>query len=227
LFLDSDDVMIGDQLAKQAEYLIRHPEVDYVYAKTVHTDRHLNPLPGRKPVGSPFARCPRDVAGYHWSIMGALYRHTFIKGVGKWNEQLTGSQDWEYQARIKLAGGCGVFVDAVVGYVRRHDGERVGARQFRPDYCRSAMVAFETILHLAREKGCCDSALEARLAKRIALVGLEWGANGFPIERQGCLDRAGSFLSAGYPLHFALLLARICPAWADGLAWRFLVGAQS
>ena len=89
------------------------------------------------------------------------------------------------------------------------------------------MVAFETILNLARQKGRCDSALEARLAKRIALVGLEWGANGFLAERKCCLEKAGSFLSASYPLRFAVLLARICPAWADGLAWRLLVGVQS
>ena len=37
--------------------------------------------------------------------------------MGPWNLELTGSQDLEYQARVKLFGGQGEFVDALVGYI--------------------------------------------------------------------------------------------------------------
>ena len=97
--------------------------------------------------------------------MGPIYRRRCIEKVGPWNLELTGSQDLEYQARVKLFGVQGEFVDALVGYWRQHTGGRVGTRSFRPDYVRSVMKACESIHTYARQARKCDSALERRLAK--------------------------------------------------------------
>jgi hypothetical protein len=119
--------------------------------------------------------------------MGAVYRMDCLRRVGHWNLELTGSQDWEYQARVKLFGGLGNFVDTVVGLWRQHQGNRVGTAHFRPDYVRSVMKACESIERQARIANRCQLELQKRLSKKLIIHALEWGANGYPNEKAVCL----------------------------------------
>jgi hypothetical protein len=68
----------------------------------------------------------------------------------------------------------------------------VGTRSFRPDYVRSVMKACESIRTYARQAGKCDSSLEQRLAKKLIVHALEWGANGYRKEKSLCLKQAGT-----------------------------------
>ena len=190
LFLDSDDVLADGGLEALLRLLEEDPTLDYAYGKVVQTDEALQPLGGRPIIGEPFVEAPIEVAGYHWSIMGVAYRRKFLEKVGPWNEELTGSQDWEYQARVKLAGGKERFVDRVVGYWRHHEGARVGTKRFRPDYVTSVMVASQSILAKAKEVGFNDLSLDLRLAKKLVVHAVEWGANGFIDEKVRCLRQA-------------------------------------
>ena len=183
----------------------------------------MQPLGKNSSVGKPFSSAPVDVAGYHWHTMGALYRRTYLDNVGPWNEELTGSQDWEYQARVKLAGGQGKFVDTVVGYWRQHSHERVGTRSFRYDYVRSVMTACASILRLARETGHCDSALERKLAKKLIAHAIELGASGYPAERFECLSQAASALRESAWLRAMVECLRFTPSFADRWLWQLLV----
>ena len=219
LFVDSDDVVVPDGLAKLMACMQTDPSLDYAYGKVIQTDAQLKPLAGSLPVGTPFTESPVDVAGYHWHTMGALYRRSYLEKVGLWNPALTGSQDWEYQARVKLAGGRGEFVDAVVGYWRHHDGSRVGAKAFRPDYVRSVMLACDVILRLARQAGRCDRALERRLAKKLIIHALEWGANGCSIERRECLSQAAKTVANDWAFKTCVLGCRLSPSFLDRRLW--------
>jgi hypothetical protein len=155
--------------------------------------------------------------------MGAIYRRSYLEKVGPWNEALTGSQDWEYQARVKLAGGQGRFVDAVVGYWRHHGGSRVGTQAFRPDYVRSVMLACDSILQHARQVGRCDRPLERRLAKKLILHALEWGANGHPNERRQCLTQAAQTVP-GDRFYRALIQGLQCSSrFMDAWLWKKIV----
>ena len=105
----------------------------------------------RRSCGGYVSRYPSEIAGYHWHTMGAIYRKSYLEIVGPWNVEMTGSQDWEYQARVKLAGGKRKFVDSMVGYWRQHGGDRVGTAKFRPDYVKSVMIGCDSILASQRE----------------------------------------------------------------------------
>jgi hypothetical protein len=177
LFCDSDDVLVDSGVKELAEILSQNPDLDYAYGKVVMTDASLKPLEGVESIGSGFVDSPVEIAGYHWHTMGPLYRKSFLNKVGSWNPALTGSQDWEYQARVKLSGGRGRFIDTLVGYWRQHEGGRVGARKFRPDYVRSVVTACDVIMAGARMKGCFDKSLQRRLAKKLLIHSLESGAN--------------------------------------------------
>lgn len=222
LFLDSDDVVIPGGVAELASCLRTESSLEYAYGKVIQTDAQLKPLTGTLPVGAPFSDSPVEVAGYHWPIMGAMYRKSYLEKVGPWNEGLAGSQDWEYQARVKLAGGRGHFVDSVVAYWRHHSGIRVGAKAFRPDYVRSVMIACDSIIQHARKAGRCDVALERRLARKLIVHSLEWGANGHASERWQCLNQAARMLSND--VFYAALIKCIqnSPTFLDNWVWKVL-----
>lgn len=219
LFCDSDDVSVASGVAALAHGLSQNPDVDYAYGKVMMTDASLKPLVGVVPIGSAFEDCPFEMAGYHWHTMGALYRKSYLEKVGLWNPALTGSQDWEYQARVKLAGGRGLFVDTLVGYWRQHEGGRVGARKFRPDYVRSVVTACDVIISESRAKGKCDRSLQRRLAKKLIIHALESGAHGDMQLRRQCLSHAATAVSDDMGILLLIMGLQLTPSWFDGMIW--------
>ncbi len=190
MFVDSDDVPLAAGVASLVRVLASRPDLDYVHGKVVQTDSERRPLAGREAVGGSYDGSDVGVAGYHWHTMGAVYRRECIDRVGLWNLELTGSQDWEYQARVKLAGAQGEFVDELVGFWRQHEGSRVGTREFRPDYLDSVMKSGEAVLRHAERAGRADAALRRRLAKRLLVHAIEWGANGLAPDKRRCCRQA-------------------------------------
>jgi glycosyltransferase involved in cell wall biosynthesis len=223
LFCDSDDVLEASGVKDLAETLAQETDLDYAYGKVVMTDVDLKPLTGLATIGSPFEDSPYEMAGYHWHTMGALYRRGYLEQVGPWNPVLTGSQDWEYQARVKLAGGRGLFVDSLVGYWRQHEGGRVGARKFRPDYVRSVVTACDVILSGARSNGKCDKALQRRLAKKLIIHALESGAHGDLDIRRDCLSHAASAVLGDLGFSLVIKGIQLTPSWFDGMIWNRLI----
>lgn len=223
LFCDSDDVLLASGVNELAETLTQNAHLDYAYGKVAMTDEDLKPLEGLGSIGSPFEDSPYEMAGYHWHTMGALYRKSYLEKVGSWNRELTGSQDWEYQARVKLAGGSGLFVDTLVGYWRQHEGGRVGARKFRPDYVRSVVTACDVILSGARAKGKCDRSLQRRLAKKLIIHALESGAHGDQSLRRDCLSHAATTVLGDPSFSLVIKGMQLTPSWFDGMIWNLLI----
>ena len=220
MFMDSDDAVAENGLAPLIEALQADAELQYAYGKVSRVNESLQKLPDDVPVGAAFPDTPSEIAGYHWHTMGAIYRKSYLELVGPWNVEMTGSQDWEYQARVKLAGGKRKFVDSMVGYWRQHGGDRVGTAKFRPDYVRSVMIGCDSILNISRKKKRCDAALELRLAKRLIVHALEWGANGHAQERKECFLQAKNSLSTSSLFKSLVSVAAYVPALMDGLMLR-------
>jgi glycosyltransferase involved in cell wall biosynthesis len=224
MFVDSDDVVVPDGVLQVLRHLQFKPELDYAYGKVQMADEALRPLLGKAPVGSAFENVPVEVAGYHWHTMGPIYRRRCIEKAGHWNLELTGSQDWEYQARVKLFGGQGEFVDALVGYWRQHTGGRVGTRSFRPDYVRSVMKACKSIHTHAIQAGKCDSALERRLAKKLIVHAIEWGANGYRKDKALCLKQAKTTASGHSLIGVAASLLAFWPSFIEKIILKKFYG---
>lgn len=222
LFMDSDDLPCPEGIRSLHAHLELHPELDYCFGRVLKTDAELDPLRPTEEVGSPFDGSPLEIAGYHWHTMGALYRRECAERVGLWNTELTGSQDWEYQARVKISGAKGEFLNTLVGYWRQHDGDRVGTSKFRPDYVRSVMLACKSILETADTVGKRDRGLETRLAKRLAVHALEWGVHGYSKERRECFEQARETLSRQGKLSCVLRIWSILPTFLDPLLFNRL-----
>jgi hypothetical protein len=102
----------------------------------------------------------------------------------------------------------------------------VGTRSFRPDYVRSVMKACESIHSHAKKARKCDGALERRLAKKLIVHAIEWGANGYRKEKSLCLKQAATLAKGNlflfgicYGLHFF-------PRASDRFAISKLYGSQ-
>ena len=228
MFMDSDDAVAENGLAPLIEALQADADLQYAYGKVSRVNESLQKLPDDVPVGATFTDTPSEIAGYHWHTMGAIYRKSYLELVGPWNVEMTGSQDWEYQARVKLAGGKRKFVDSMVGYWRQHGGDRVGTAKFRPDYVKSVMIGCDSILACSARQGTCDSALERRLAKRLVVHALEWGANGYRQDRKKCFLQAKSSLDSGLlfkaSLCLAVMVGPLTPAFLDQWMMRKITG---
>lgn len=222
LFLDSDDALVDGGLLPFLTALQDDPGLDYAHGLVVRTDSHLTPVPGQPPVGAAFGPEPREIAGYHWHTAGAIYRKAYLSRVGGWNETLTGSQDWEYQARVKIANGRGRFIDHVLASWRAHDGARVGALQFRQDYVRSVILACRSIHDTARLAGIQDRSLSIRLSKKSLLHALEFGSHGCRAERQWALSETRSMLAHSPPARALVALWQLMPSSMDRAAWNRL-----
>jgi glycosyltransferase involved in cell wall biosynthesis len=192
MFMDSDDVLERGVLA----HLIQQFEVagiEFIYGKVKMANATLDPLPGEI-VGAPFTRCGRDLGGYHWQTMGAIYRRKFLERVGPWDENLSGSQDWEFQARVKMAASNWRYINIVIGLWRQHKGSRVGTDSFRLDYVQSACKACLLIRDAAKGVSLLDEALKKRLASKLMVHAVELEVNGYPEERKWVLANASELL---------------------------------
>lgn len=215
LFMDSDDLACPKGILRLRDHLFSNPNLDYCYGIVKKTGIDAYTSASNEYIGRPYNGSSVGVAGYHWHTMGALYRRNCIEQVGLWNEKLTGSQDWEYQSRVKLFGGNGEFVSTLVGYWRQHESPRVGTSIFRLDYSQSFIVAANSVLHYSRMASRCDSKLESRIAARLLLCALELGENGYFLKRQSCLNYAQACLSSNPVFSILLSLAYICPSFLD------------
>ena len=227
MFMDSDDAVAENGLAPLLEVLQADADLQYAYGKVSRVNESLSAIPEDIPVGATFTDTASEIAGYHWHTMGAIYRKSYLELVGPWNVEMTGSQDWEYQARVKLAGGKRKFVDSMVGYWRQHGGDRVGTAKFRPDYVTSVMIGCDSILQVAKKKGRCDSGLEKRLAKRLVIHALEWGANDCRRDRRKCLLQAKECLSTDLLFKSILTLGAYTPSFLDRLLLQRITGRHA
>ena len=214
-FVDSDDAIETAGVARLLGILKNSPELDFAYGAVVHTDDEFTPLPNSHRVGGTFTDQPWDIAGYHWHTMGAVYRRAFLESVGPWNEELACWQDWEYQARVKIAGGRGSFEDVVVGYWRHHKCERIAMEAFSPRNHASAVKACESILALARNEDRCDARLERRLAVRLLMLALKWGCHGYREERNQCIRTAAATIPGHSIARYGIAAIRYAPLSLD------------
>jgi glycosyltransferase involved in cell wall biosynthesis len=219
MFLDSDDVLAPDGVRSLRAALEAEPRLDYVYGTSIKAGSDLKPLPGSVSTGGPFGPEPVDVAGYHWETPAALYRRGYLAQIGPWNEELTGAQDWEFQARVKLGGGYWRFIDHTVALCRQHTGRRVGTSKFRPDYVRSVELACLSISRHAAAAGMLDLALRRRLARKLCLHALEFSLNGFARDKNRLMEEATQ-LAGDDSLYTALLrILRPAPRMVDMWLW--------
>jgi glycosyltransferase involved in cell wall biosynthesis len=224
LFMDSDDLLAADGLATiMARF--RNSDADYLYGKVLEVDSTGAPLK-RRAIGGDYEQSGDGLMDYTWHTMGAVYSRACIERVGLWATVLTGSQDWEYQVRVKLFGGKGAFIDTVLGYWRQHDTQRLGTKTFRPEYVKSVQEACKLIIANAEQASRCDGVLRMRVAKRLLVHAAEWGAHGFTRDKAECLELARNISQQRLSVAVACSLLHISPRWCARIATSVLAARR-
>ncbi len=224
MFMDSDDLLTVGGLQAVMERA-KEADADYFHAKVQEVDKDAHPLP-KSSIGGPHEDGGDGLMDYSWHTMGAVYSRKCVERVGPWAITLTGSQDWEYQTRVKLFGGKGIFVDTVVGYWRQHDKQRLGTKAFRPEYVKSVQEACKLIISNAEKANRCDEALRKRIAKRLLVHAAEWGAHGRTQEQAECLELAKSISKQRASVVAACSLLRVSPQWCAAFATSVLAARR-
>jgi hypothetical protein len=212
VFIDSDDVVSVDGISRLVAALDKGT-ADYAYGVVRQTVGFGDALRVLSKVGSLWSGdCNSSVVDLNWHTMGAVYRQEFLRErIGAWNEELSGSQDWEYQARVKLSGGRGLFVDTLIGDWRQDAADRIGQRGYNRAYVESVLKAALAIEGAARSAGKLDAALRRRLALRLVNHALEASANQDK-ELAAAIGAEARRIGPGLVGGTLLLLLRLLPA---------------
>jgi glycosyltransferase involved in cell wall biosynthesis len=121
--LDSDDLLLTDKIATQAEYLEAHPEIAFVYGRALCffvDDRAVtceHPANVRARSGNVLDDYIRD--GGFINIGQPLTRRDWIDRIGGWDLLARGCDDQDIMLRLAYAGAEGHFLDRPV-YMYRH-----------------------------------------------------------------------------------------------------------
>ncbi len=185
-FLDSDDLLLEHKLRRGVR-LLREQDVGMVYCATAVVDEDHN---RRGTWGAPVRNSAVDVPEYTWHTSGPLYRRAAVQRAGPWLETLSGSQDWEYCARMKLWDVDLHFDDEVGSLHRQYDVRRISKSTFTYSYTRSAERAYDHIWRLARERNRCTAGFTARMARLYLYRALEYRSHGHPDDADRCLEKA-------------------------------------
>lgn len=189
LFMDSDDLASIRGISDMMDLLKKESNLDFVHGRvSITTLETSKPEIIETTVGEPFIKSPESIAGYHWHTMGAIYSRDLLKRVGPWNEALTGSQDWEFQGRVKLKAGNHGFTNCVTGFWRQHSGKRVGASTYRKDYVQSVVQACLSLWEHSEQSDFLNKRLQQKLSKKIFRHSLEFGAHQATAERNRSLQ---------------------------------------
>ena len=216
MFVDDDDVVVPEGIVHAVEELIKS-SADFVHGIVKLVDADLTDLSGPIMVGDDYESAPIEFAGYHWHTMGAIYRRELLAKVGNWKTTLTGSQDWEYQARVKMHAGSHKFTKAVMGLWRQHNHSRIGKRSYDRRYVESVVDACMSIESHAQLLSLSDSFLSSRLARRIFWHALEASINGDRSEAELFLGKATALRDLPYLQKAALRFYRLLPRFIDSI----------
>lgn len=136
-FLDADDVIDPEKVARQLEHLQAHPDLDLVYSDYQMADERLRPLESRT-IG--VKRQPlRDVYAYTnlFPVMAALLRRSLVERVGDFDPALRACEDWDYWVRCAAVGRFG-YLPGVTSTYRMHGSQMHRDLNYMLRYARQA-----------------------------------------------------------------------------------------
>jgi len=116
-FLDADDWMLGNCLQTMLAAWAHHDGQHYIYTNYMSVDQN-----GKVKHEKLRPYNQKDWRGQH-AVNVLMGREDALK-IGKFDEDLPGWEDWDYQLKLAVNGICGVFVPVETFVYRFHSGQR-------------------------------------------------------------------------------------------------------
>lgn len=165
-FMDSDDLLRPDKIARQLEALKAHPEADFCVCQI----EMFREVPGDTglawnrlhPEHPRLRYAGNDVV---WGTGAPLWRRAALDRVGPWDLDLKFHQDLDYHLRALCLGLRPVVIpDALEDYHDAAEGTITAATKRRKDDMAKLLGIYLRGEVLARENGLLDRELRARFA---------------------------------------------------------------
>jgi glycosyltransferase involved in cell wall biosynthesis len=102
-YLNSDDVLLPDAVAKAVAHFLRRPECDLVYGRADYIDEHDQVTGTYNTAEYSFPRLMMDCCICQ---PAAFWRRRIADKIGPFDERLNYVMDYDYWLRIDRAGGC-------------------------------------------------------------------------------------------------------------------------
>lgn len=121
LFLDSDDIIPTEKVARHLEQFDKQPEVGVVYSGWQYIDQTGNPLPGDMRPGKQGRLLKELLLSNFYCIPGAaILKRQLIDQVGLFDETLKAEEDIDMWTRIAHAGYKFGYIDELLLQYRIH-----------------------------------------------------------------------------------------------------------
>lgn len=173
-FLDSDDLLHPDKLARHVARLRVDDRMDFVYSGIAHFDE--SPDWSAKPyAGLPASddrMLLRFLQGGMWNTVSGLYPRRTCRAIGPWNEQAPIYQDWDYAVRFILGGPRVDYLEGTLSLARHGMADSVSASRFSEASLRGMYRMWTEWTESINAAGQMDRETEDVLAHRLYTVAL-------------------------------------------------------
>ncbi len=153
MYLDSDDLLHPEFLAKQMESFALDHQLDGSIAQTAWFMQKPGDGPfvwNRVVLHDPLTSfLEQDVL---WSTLGGVWRKEFIQKMGGWRLEVKSSQDVDFHLRAAYHGHRVRFIPEVLVYARDHAGPRISGGS-RPGWIRDVVEITDYIYGEMRKDG--------------------------------------------------------------------------
>ena len=185
-YLDSDDILLPCKFETQVKGLLKNPDCDIAYGKTLYykIGEYPSELKPWKRTGEKIEfMFPSFLISRWWGTSTPLYRKRLLDSAGPWTE-LKNEEDWEYDCRLASLGAKLLFCDKFVSEERDHSDDRLSrGGTTEKDKLKDRAISHYMIYQHAANAGIDQYTTEMRhFARELFLISRQCGAAGLPKE---------------------------------------------
>jgi glycosyltransferase involved in cell wall biosynthesis len=221
--LDSDDLLLPDKLSNQVKILKDNPIMDFVYGLTSRINEQ-----GKCDAffGSPMKGEMEDwISSYNWTVHSPLYRRKVCYSIGPWDSDRYMSDDLVQDAKIKILGFKGIYINKAFSIWRMHSGDQI-TKQSHIFSARSSEMSALKIKSFVDQFGIHNKKVNNVLARYLLRASMIMHSEGYLNDHKRCIGQAEKLASGNLKLLIqivgivsALLPGRIIERFS--FLWKF------
>lgn len=199
-FLDSDDQLLPDKISKGLRLAQKH-SAQIAYCRAQYVTEREDPID--RYVGRKLSGDWKDHFEFSWQTMCAIYSREALDRIGKWNEDLAISQDWEFCIRAVVSGLTIYFDDATRALYRCEGSDRIGTGNSLKKN-QGQERALWAVWDLLDRRNLLVPKLRARFRSRFMYVFLSYCSLGDRDARIALCKRMRNVCLVGWPVGFVM-----------------------
>lgn len=165
-FLDSDDLLDPQKIARQVKFLSGHPDIDVVYGDWLQGE-DLSSAATKSAMQHP-DMITALLAGHWHPNFSYLFRRDVVMKAGLWDEKQGINDDFDFALRVALVSSQIEYLEGVTGLYRWHPYERL-SRQSNIENAKCTFRILDKIDAIHQTTGKLDCA-----ERRRALADCYW-----------------------------------------------------